>query len=245
MSATEELAEDLAEAEKPTVSFDTGVVEALVDASHSTVDLGDKSVPVFVPESMYGAAGVGAFVRVSLQEDTYTLDSVLAGGSASLVPVGVVVPFAGSTAPSGWAFCNGAAVSRTTYATLFATIGTTFGSGDGSTTFNLPGMHGKAPYGRDPTQTEFDGLGETGGSKDSNALMAHTHDMGNHTHTVSNIGIGTVQEGTGGTANVYYPSGANSATSGPSTNTTGSAGSGSTFSILPPYIVLNYIIRMV
>lgn len=57
--------------------------------------------------------------------------------SASL-PAGVVVPFAGKTAPSGWLKCDGSAVSRTTYAALFAAIGTTYGAGNGSTTFNLP-----------------------------------------------------------------------------------------------------------
>ncbi|HYL49486.1 MAG TPA: tail fiber protein, partial [Stellaceae bacterium] len=65
------------------------------------------------------------------------------------VPSGVVVPFAGASAPSGWLLCYGQAVSRTTYATLFATIGTTFGSGDGSTTFNLPDLRGRAAFGVD------------------------------------------------------------------------------------------------
>ena len=54
--------------------------------------------------------------------------------------VGAVVAFAGSTSPAGWLLCDGSAVSRTTYAALFAVIGTTYGSGDGSTTFNLPNL---------------------------------------------------------------------------------------------------------
>ena len=60
----------------------------------------------------------------------------------SQVPTGVVLPFAGSSAPTGFLLCDGAAVSRTTYATLFALIGTTYGSGDGSTTFNVPNTSG-------------------------------------------------------------------------------------------------------
>lgn len=64
-------------------------------------------------------------------------------------PSGVVLPFAGSTAPSGWLLCFGQAVSRTTYASLFAAIGTAFGVGDGSTTFNLPDMRGRVPGGKD------------------------------------------------------------------------------------------------
>lgn len=58
------------------------------------------------------------------------------------MPTGTILPFGGSTAPSGFLLCNGGAVSRTTYASLFAVIGTTYGAGDGSTTFNLPNLVG-------------------------------------------------------------------------------------------------------
>ena len=56
----------------------------------------------------------------------------------SLLPIGLILPYGGTTAPVGFLLCNGAAVSRTTYSALFSVIGTTYGSGDGSTTFNLP-----------------------------------------------------------------------------------------------------------
>ncbi len=66
------------------------------------------------------------------------------GSSATIaVPAGAIVPYAGTTAPSGYLMADGSAVSRTTYAALFAAIGTSFGSGDGSTTFNLPDLRGK------------------------------------------------------------------------------------------------------
>lgn len=58
----------------------------------------------------------------------------------SLIPTGVVQAFAGNTVPDGWLLCDGSAVSRTTYANLFACIGTSYGAGDGSTTFNLPNL---------------------------------------------------------------------------------------------------------
>lgn len=61
--------------------------------------------------------------------------------------VGVIKEYGGTTAPAGYLFCNGDAVSRTTYARLFAKIGTAFGVGDGSTTFNIPDMIGAAPAG--------------------------------------------------------------------------------------------------
>lgn len=71
-----------------------------------------------------------------------TVDA-LAAKVAELHPVGSVIAFAANSAPSGCLLCNGAAVSRTTYADLFAAIGTTYGSGDGSTTFNLPNLTDK------------------------------------------------------------------------------------------------------
>lgn len=64
-----------------------------------------------------------------------------------IVPSGAVMPYAGSAAPEGWLLCDGSAVSRTTYAKLFAAIGTTYGTGDGSKTFTLPDMRGRVPAG--------------------------------------------------------------------------------------------------
>jgi len=68
--------------------------------------------------------------------------SVTAQGVSALMPTGTVLHFAGSSAPTGWLLCDGSAVSRTTYATLFALLSTTYGIGDGSTTFNVPNTSG-------------------------------------------------------------------------------------------------------
>lgn len=68
---------------------------------------------------------------------------------ARAVPAGVCVPFGGEKAPAGWLSCNGAAVSRTAYAQLFDAIGTIYGEGDGSSTFNLPDMRGEFLRGLD------------------------------------------------------------------------------------------------
>lgn len=65
----------------------------------------------------------------------------------SLIPAGTIIQYAGATEPTDWLFCDGRAVSRTTFAQLFAAIGTTYGSGDGNTTFNLPDMRGRFPLG--------------------------------------------------------------------------------------------------
>ena len=76
------------------------------------------------------------------QVDKQTGDtSRIAGGTLYAdAPIGAILAFGGAIAPAGWMICNGAAISRTTYAALFAAIGTAFGAGDGSTTFNLPDL---------------------------------------------------------------------------------------------------------
>ena len=121
------------------------------------------------------------------------LQTILEAIEAHLTPTGVVAPFAGSTEPTGWLLCQGQAVSRTTYAALFAVIGTTYGAGDGSTTFNLPDLRSKFPVGKG-TETWSDSLGETGGSKDA-VVVDHSHDM-THGHAdnfaVSSLGTTNV-----------------------------------------------------
>ena len=74
--------------------------------------------------------------------------NLLAGSTAYAdAPIGAIYPYGGSTAPQGFLLCQGQAVSRTTYATLFAVIGTSFGTGDGSTTFNIPDLRNKTTFG--------------------------------------------------------------------------------------------------
>ena len=90
-----------------------------------------------------------------------------------VLPPGAVSAFAMNTAPTGWLECNGAAVSRTTYADLFAVIGTTWGVGDGSTTFNLPELRGEFVRGWDNSR----GIdsGRAFASAQADELKAHTH----------------------------------------------------------------------
>lgn len=80
-------------------------------------------------------------------------------------PVGGMVGFGGSIAPQGWLICDGQAISRTKYKKLFDVIGTAYGEGDGSTTFNLPNSKGRVLVGLDTSQEEFNAIGKTGGEK--------------------------------------------------------------------------------
>ncbi len=76
-----------------------------------------------------------------------TLSAIALALQSTITPAGTLNPFAGISVPSGWLSCDGSAVSRTTYATLFTAISTSFGTGDGSTTFNLPDMRGRLALG--------------------------------------------------------------------------------------------------
>lgn len=100
-----------------------------------------------------------SFIQANL-----TISSQSISGSIATVPTGSLMPFAGATAPNvSWLICNGAAVSRTSYAILFGVIGTTYGVGDGSTTFNIPDLQGRMPVGLG-THTDVSTLGNTDGA---------------------------------------------------------------------------------
>lgn len=156
------------------------------------------------------------------------VDSAGGGG----VETGVIAMWGTTSAPTGYLLCDGAAVSRTTYADLFAVISTTYGVGDGSTTFNVPDLKGKVPVGRDSGQTEFDSMAETGGAKthtlQTTEIPAHTHTMTAHNGADGN----TCVDGSSSESNAF--------TTG---HSTGSTGGGGAHNNLQPYIVVNFIIK--
>lgn len=96
-------------------------------------------------------------------------------GAAGVGPVGTIVMHAATVAPSGWLICNGSAVSRTTYSALFASIGTKYGAGDGTTTFNVPDLRARFPR---MDTFYFTNIGVLGGSD------THVHTVADHDHQV-------------------------------------------------------------
>lgn len=159
------------------------------------------------------------------------------------VPSGVVLPYAGTTAPDGFLFCYGQAVSRSTYATLFAAVSTTYGAGDGSTTFNLPDLRGRAVAGKDNMGgTSANRLTNQSGGVNGDVL-GDTGGAETHTLTVGQMPAHTHSMPTG----VYAGAVDGRATTGASTQlkteTTGSAGSGNAHNNVQPTIILNYIIK--
>lgn len=150
-------------------------------------------------------------------------------------PIGSIQVFAGSTAPAGYFLCQGQSISRTTYADLFAIIGTTYGAGDGSTTFNLPNLKGRVPVGFDSGQTEFNNLGETGGEKTHTLSVT---EMPSHNHELKGGGS-PISLVTGG-SQYRFPF---TADGGMTQLTSDAAGGGAAHNNLQPYISMNYIIK--
>jgi microcystin-dependent protein len=102
---------------------------------------------------------------------------------AQLLPAGVILPYGGASAPSGYLLCYGQAVSRSTYAALFSAIGTAYGVGDGTTTFNVPDLRGRVPAGKDNMGgSAASRLTSTTMSPDGNTLAATG---GTQTHTLT------------------------------------------------------------
>lgn len=167
-------------------------------------------------------------------------------------PPGIVELYAGTTAPSGYLLCDGSAVSRTTYAALFAIIGTTYGVGDGSTTFNVPNLKGRVPVGLDSSQVEFDALGETGGAKTHTLTIAEmpSHDHGGNTGATNpNANFNLTVAGSNPSSPSHIVRGtstgsvANAISGASHSHPITAQGGGTAHNNLQPYLVMNYIIH--
>ena len=169
------------------------------------------------------------------------------------IPTATVVPWTDSSLPSGFLECNGAAVSRSTYSALYAIIGTTYGAGDGVTTFNIPDLQDEVVVGKSGTKAlastgganTVTSTGNVGGST-ANATLT-TAQLASHSHGVP------LNNASGGDNSNTVQRGANQAAGTKATNNTGSGTghshnmsatfSGDATSVLQPYLTLIYIIK--
>lgn len=171
----------------------------------------------------------GAVTYVKLAED-------------AKMPVGAVIDFAGATPPDGWLFCNGQAVSRTTYAALFGVIGVAFGAGDGSVTFSLPDCRNRVIAGKASGSNRLgtampstcDVLGGAGGLDTHTLTVAQ---MPSHAHSFNDVyTVG------GPRGNLQYGNDNSYATT-TTPNGTAAAGGGTSHNNTQPTIIMNKIIR--
>ncbi|MBL8832492.1 MAG: tail fiber protein [Rhodospirillales bacterium] len=223
----------------------TGTIVSLA-AADATVEIGgtptDRTIAL-------AANAIGPAKLARLGDAGQVLTSNGAGADATFqslpagVPAGTVVPFAGSAEPEGWLFAAGQAVGRTAHPALFAAIGTTYGAGDGSTTFNLPDLRGRTAAGRDnmngpPANRLTSGgagiagttLGAAGGAQ-AHALTEAQ--MPAHSHSQSGL-VGGVNN----SLPSNYPDGPYSIG-----GSTGAAGGGQPHPNVQPTLVLNFIVK--
>ena len=181
--------------------------------------------------------------NLKVQGDIIFSDESTMSSASSGIPSGILVPFAGNTAPDDWLLCDGSAVSRTTYSSLFAVIATTYGAGDGSTTFTLPDLRGRMALGLDNmggtsadrvTNIQAD---EMGGVDGEETHILTEDEMAIHSHTIRRL-----TSGSGNDQGFTYsnPTSTYNSHDNPSIE---EAGGDQPHNNMPPYMALNYIIK--
>jgi microcystin-dependent protein len=162
-----------------------------------------------------------------------------AASGSGVVYTGIISAYGAATPPLGWLACDGSAIDRTVYSALFSIIGTTWGIGDGSTTFNIPNLIGKFPIGAGVIP-----IGNSGGAA---TVTLSIGNLPSHTHTITDPGHShsTLAAASTSTAGAAAGDVTTGGTTGTSTTgiTVNATGSGTPFSILPPYAAILWMIK--
>jgi microcystin-dependent protein len=185
----------------PLITFSDGTLATAEDQNTQDQDIAGGLTACMTRAgyaAMTGPLPMGGNKITGLGPGTASTDAVNVSQISSTNPSGEIIMYAGAFLPSGFLWCDGAAVSRLTYANLFAAIGTTWGAGDGSTTFNVPDFRGRAPAGVDnmggisanvlPGYTLAHTGGEATHTLITGEIPAHTHTDAGHTHTATDSG---------------------------------------------------------
>lgn len=193
------------------------------------------------------ALGSGSSLPGSLSSLAARL-AVQVGADGIIIPVGSASIFFGASAPTGWLFCDGSAVSRTTYASLFTAIGTTYGVGNGTTTFNLPDLRGRIPMGAGTgtregasgsgvisggTALTARSIGEWGG-EETHLLTGNESGIQAHAHSISLGAAGSSSTTVASTNNAAGTAGTTASQSGSAIDEHNN---------IQPFLVVNVIVK--
>jgi microcystin-dependent protein len=247
-------------------NFSAGTITATLSGNASTATSATSATSATTATNLAGggagqvpyntASGATSFLAAGTSGQVLTS----AGTSAptwtnATMPSGSIMQYAGATAPTGYLLCDGSAVSRTTYSALFAVTNTTYGVGDGSTTFNLPNMQSRLPIGAGTgSGLTLRTRGTTYGTETFTLVAGNipsltSSNAGSHSHTpasggsIGNSGISTANLAVSGGSQWGFSSGTITSTAPDHTHTVGS-GSPSAITFLPPTLALNYIIKI-
>jgi microcystin-dependent protein len=228
---------------------------------NSTLTLGSSKLKVKDAGITSTQLATDSVITAKIHDGAVTAAKLNASAVSVLMPTGSIMPYAGAAAPTGYLLCNDTPISRTTYSALFALIGTTYGAGDGSSTFNIPDLRGRVIAGQDDMGgssanrltgltggVDGDVLGGTGGEEGQTLT---TSQLASHSHFGANYGgTGTaylnaadqkiMANGNDGGASSYHFF---RTTDTPNTATTSDSGGGTAHNNVQPTIILNYIIK--
>lgn len=180
--------------------------------------------------------------NVTLSSSSSNLTISATGGEGitiDTVPIGTIAEWGATTPPNNWLLLNGQAVSRVTYSELFSLYGTTYGAGDGSTTFNLPDFRGRVGVGLSDGDSDFGTLGQTGGEKTHTMTV---EEMPSHQHTI-NYRSGIVSDYLGGSTADFGLAYEGQSVTGTYSGVMNNTGGLQAHNNLQPYITTNYIVK--